>query len=67
MVTLQTLKRYFFHSVGFSLLSFSFSKQALKSRVTCEIRALAVLPVQDLAKQVYEVFLTYCQDTRLKV
>lgn len=32
-----------------------------------EIRALVVLPVQDLAKQVYGVFHTYCEGTGLKV
>ena len=41
--------------------------QALKTRVTCEIRALVVLPVQDLATQVYKVFQTYCKGTQLKV
>ncbi|KAL4224478.1 ATP-dependent RNA helicase ddx51 [Mactra antiquata] len=41
--------------------------QALRTRVTCEVRALAVLPVKDLAAQVYKVFQTYCKGTNLKV
>jgi ATP-dependent RNA helicase DDX51/DBP6 len=32
-----------------------------------QVRALVVLPVQDLAVQVYHVFLTYAQHTDLKV
>ena len=32
-----------------------------------QVRALVVLPVQDLAAQVYHVFLTYTQHTDLKV
>lgn len=41
--------------------------QALKSRVTCQVRALTVLPVRDLAIQVFKVFKTYCENTQLKV
>lgn len=41
--------------------------QALKQRVICRVRAIAVLPVRDLATQVYKVFTTYCEDTPLKV
>lgn len=41
--------------------------QALKSRVTCQVRALVVLPVRDLAIQVFKVFKTYCGNTKLKV
>ena len=32
-----------------------------------QVRALVVLPVRDLVKQVYNVFLTYCKDTNVKV
>jgi ATP-dependent RNA helicase DDX51/DBP6 len=31
------------------------------------VKALVVLPVQDLAKQVYQVFQTYCKGTNVKV
>ena len=41
--------------------------QALKNRVVCRVRALAVLPVRDLAIQVYNVFCSYCEGTDLKV
>lgn len=41
--------------------------QALRHRVVLQVRALVVLPVQDLAVQVYHVFLTYTQHTDLKV
>ncbi|XP_013775579.1 ATP-dependent RNA helicase DDX51-like [Limulus polyphemus] len=41
--------------------------QALKSRVVCRVRALAVLPVRDLAAQVYNVFCSYCKGTSLRV
>ncbi|KAH3876810.1 hypothetical protein DPMN_000660 [Dreissena polymorpha] len=41
--------------------------QALRSRVTCRVRALAVLPVTDLAAQVFKVFQTYSGNTCLKV
>lgn len=41
--------------------------QALQSRLTPQIRAMVVLPVQDLAKQVYKVFQTYSANTQLKV
>ncbi|KAK3598767.1 hypothetical protein CHS0354_015562 [Potamilus streckersoni] len=41
--------------------------QALKNRVTCQVRALAILPVRDLAMQVFKVFQTYCEGTKLKV
>ncbi|XP_063400701.1 ATP-dependent RNA helicase DDX51-like [Mytilus trossulus] len=41
--------------------------QALKTRVTCQVRALVVLPVRDLAVQVYKVFKAYSENTQLKV
>lgn len=41
--------------------------QALKSRVLCRIRAMVVLPVRDLAVQVFKVFLQYTKGTNLKV
>ncbi|XP_061182754.1 ATP-dependent RNA helicase DDX51-like [Saccostrea echinata] len=40
---------------------------ALKSRTLCRVRALVVLPVRDLAAQVYKVFLQYTKGTNLKV
>lgn len=33
----------------------------------CQARALVVLPVKDLAKQVHDVFKMYCEGTKLKV
>lgn len=41
--------------------------QALKNRVLCRIRAMVVLPVRDLAVQVFKVFLQYTKGTNLKV
>lgn len=41
--------------------------QILRKRVVPCIRALVILPVQDLATQVYKVFKTYCSVTNLKV
>ncbi|PSN55931.1 hypothetical protein C0J52_00470 [Blattella germanica] len=41
--------------------------QALRHRVVVRVRALIVLPVQDLAVQVHKVFLTYTKHTDLKV
>ena len=41
--------------------------QVLRRRVVCRVRALVVLPVRDLATQVYKVFQTYCKCTKLKV
>ncbi|XP_049812925.1 probable ATP-dependent RNA helicase Dbp73D isoform X2 [Schistocerca nitens] len=41
--------------------------QILRKRVIPCIRALIILPVQDLAIQVYKVFKTYCSVTNLKV
>lgn len=35
--------------------------------IGCHIRALVVLPVQELAAQVAKVFKKYCMKTRLKV
>ena len=35
--------------------------QALRNRVVPRVRALVVLPVQDLATQVYKVFLQYAE------
>lgn len=40
---------------------------ALQHRSCCQIRALVVLPVKDLAQQVFQVFQTYCKGTKLKV
>ncbi|XP_054164536.1 ATP-dependent RNA helicase DDX51-like [Oppia nitens] len=39
----------------------------LRKRVVTNIRVLVVLPVRDLAIQVFQVFQTYCQKTSLKV
>ncbi|ESO99581.1 hypothetical protein LOTGIDRAFT_238800 [Lottia gigantea] len=39
----------------------------LLPRNVCRIRALVVLPVRDLALQVFKVFENYCQGTQLKV
>jgi len=41
--------------------------QALRNRVVPRVRALVVLPVQDLATQVYKVFLQYAEGTQLRV
>ncbi|GLH10172.1 Probable ATP-dependent RNA helicase Dbp73D [Gryllus bimaculatus] len=41
--------------------------QALKSRVMRHVRALVVLPVRDLALQIFDVFKEYCKETDLKV
>ncbi|XP_046546040.1 LOW QUALITY PROTEIN: ATP-dependent RNA helicase DDX51-like [Haliotis rubra] len=41
--------------------------QALKPRVVRRVRAVVVLPVKDLAVQVYKVFQSYVQGTDLKV
>ncbi|XP_046364919.2 ATP-dependent RNA helicase DDX51-like [Haliotis rufescens] len=41
--------------------------QALKPRVVRRVRAVVVLPVKDLAVQVYKVFLAYVHGTELKV
>ncbi|XP_014663070.1 PREDICTED: ATP-dependent RNA helicase DDX51-like [Priapulus caudatus] len=41
--------------------------QALQHRASCQIRALVVLPVKDLAQQVFEIFQAYCNGTKLKV
>ena len=41
--------------------------QSIKCRVVPRVRALVILPVQDLAKQIFKVFLTYCLETGLKV
>lgn len=41
--------------------------QALKSRTVPRIRALVLLPVQELANQVYQVFKLYCRGTPLQV
>ncbi|XP_067123874.1 ATP-dependent RNA helicase DDX51 [Centruroides vittatus] len=40
---------------------------ALKDRVVTTVRCLAVLPVRDLAEQVFKVFYNYCQNTTLTV
>ncbi|CAG0880704.1 unnamed protein product [Darwinula stevensoni] len=40
--------------------------QVLKTRVVQRIQALVVLPVQDLAIQVYKVFVEYTKGTRLR-
>ncbi|XP_054710647.1 ATP-dependent RNA helicase DDX51-like [Uloborus diversus] len=41
--------------------------QSLKNRLVCAVRALVVLPVSELAKQVYKVFELFIQGTDLKV
>ncbi|KAI0213479.1 ATP-dependent RNA helicase DDX51 [Lamellibrachia satsuma] len=41
--------------------------QTLKKRVVCQVRALVVLPVRELAVQVHKVFQSYCKSTHLKV
>lgn len=41
--------------------------QALHNRLTPQIRAIIVLPVQELANQVFKVFETYCSPTEVKV
>uniref|UniRef100_A0A8D8M1I4 ATP-dependent RNA helicase n=2 Tax=Cacopsylla melanoneura TaxID=428564 RepID=A0A8D8M1I4_9HEMI len=41
--------------------------QLLRDRVVPQIRALVVLPTQDLASQVYSVFKTYVKGTKLQV
>lgn len=41
--------------------------QALKDRVVCAIRAVVVLPVSELAFQVFRVFKTFTQGTNLRV
>lgn len=41
--------------------------QALKNRVVTRVRALVILPVQDLATQVYRVFQSFASGTALRV
>lgn len=41
--------------------------QSLKERVVCQVRALVVLPVSDLAVQVFKVFEQFCKGTDLHV
>ncbi|KAH8415643.1 hypothetical protein KR222_007136, partial [Zaprionus bogoriensis] len=41
--------------------------QMLAKRVQCKVRALVVLPVAELALQVYKVFSTLCSKTELEV
>lgn len=41
--------------------------QSLKERMVPKIYAVVVLPVRDLAEQVYKVFSQYCAGTGLKV
>lgn len=41
--------------------------QLLTKRVQCKVRALVVLPVAELALQVYKVFSTLCSKTELEV
>ena len=40
--------------------------QTLKDRVVPRVRAMVILPVQDLAMQVYKVFRTYSEKTNLR-
>ena len=40
--------------------------QALKSRVVPRVRALVILPVQDLAAQVFKVFRNYTENNNLR-
>ena len=44
-----------------------FFPQALKDRVVPHVRALVILPVRDLAIQVFKVFRQYSEGTSLKV
>lgn len=46
---------------------FQFIFQILMSEIGCHVRALVVLPVQELAAQVTKVFKKYCMKTRLRV
>ena len=41
--------------------------QALRQRVVPRVRALVILPVQDLAAQVYKVFLQFAEGTQLRI
>lgn len=41
--------------------------QALRRRRVPRVRAMVVVPVQDLASQVFKVFQTYCEGSNLKV
>jgi len=41
--------------------------QALKNRMVPRVRCLAVLPTQELASQVFSVFSSYCEGTKLRV
>lgn len=41
--------------------------QILQSRLVPKVRCLVVVPVQELATQVYKVFVTYTSHTNLKV
>ena len=43
-----------------------FSVQALRQRLVPQVRALIILPVQDLAYQVFRVVRQYCEGTSLK-
>ena len=47
--------------------SFIALMQTLKNRVVCQVRALVVLPVRELAVQVHKVIQSYCKGTHLKV
>ena len=40
--------------------------QSLKDRIVPRVRALVILPVQDLAMQVYKVFRVYTEKTNLR-
>lgn len=52
-------------SQGFIVTKF-LTVQALRQRVVPQVRALIILPVQDLAHQVYRVVRQYCEGTSLK-
>ncbi|XP_057334031.1 probable ATP-dependent RNA helicase Dbp73D [Microplitis mediator] len=41
--------------------------QQLKNNLITKVRCLIVLPVQELAAQVYKVMITYCKNTNLRV
>ena len=41
--------------------------QALSTRIVPRVRALVILPVQDLATQVFKVFKTYTEKKNLRV
>lgn len=51
----------------FILILCTYFSQVLMKDVGHHIRAMVVLPVQELATQIFKVFKKYCQKTGLKV